>query len=152
MSYKEKSIWASFFVLIYLWCHYFLSVNALQEAQSLTTSAINTLLFIVVVKTIFLEVILQTIIAIIDYKQLDVKEDERDKLISLYANRNAYWLLSLATPIAVFYTVIPTLSGYLYSNNDLPNEYIIMQLLIIVAVCAEVLRLGSQLFYYRVGS
>lgn len=151
MSYKERSIWASLAILIYIWFGYFNELSSLHIAQQLTTETVNNLLLNVVILTIILEIVLQITIAIIDNKDADYSEDERDKLISLHGSRNAYGIMTVGIFLAVFYTVFPTLSGYLFPTVDLPNAYKVMHLIIIFALVSEVIKFATQLFYYRRG-
>ena len=151
MSYKERSIWASLAILIYIWFDYFNELTALHFAQQLTVEMVNSLLLDVVVLTIVLEIILQIIIAIIDNKNANYSEDERDKLISLHGSRNAYAILSIGIFLAVFYTVFPTLSTYLLPMVELPNAYKVMHLIIIFSLASEIIKFLTQIFYYRRG-
>jgi len=151
MSYKERSIWVSLVALVYIWFNYFGEINTLHLAQQLTVDAVNDLLFDVVILTIFLEIVLQIIIVIIDNKDANYNEDERDKLITLHGSRYAYGLLSVGVFLAVFYTVFPTLSSYVFPTIDLPNAYKVMHLIIIFALAAEIVKFSTQIYYYRRG-
>lgn len=151
MSYKERSIWASLAILVYIWFNYFNELSALHLAGQLTMEAVNDLLVDVVILTIILEIALQILIAVIDHKDANYNEDERDKLISLHGSRNAYAVLTIGVFLAVFYTVIPTLSTYLFPTIEMSNAYKVMHLVIIFALAAEVLKFSTQIFYYRRG-
>tara|TARA_B100000767_G_C19414156_1_gene389204 strand:- start:41 stop:511 length:471 start_codon:yes stop_codon:yes gene_type:complete len=151
MSYKERSIWLSLGVLVSLWFNYFYALNELHVMQKLTVEAVNDLLFNVVIFTIILEVMLQIVTAVINNKEANYSADERDQLISLHASRNAYSLLSIGVFLAVFYTVFPTLSSYVFPTMNLPNAYKVMHLIIIFALISEILKFTTQIFYYRRG-
>jgi len=151
MSYKERSIWASLAVLTYIWFQYFSGMNNLYDSQALNIDTINELLFDAVVMTIVLEILLQITIAIIDHKDADFDDDERDKLITLHGCNNAYYVLVLGAHIAVFYTVFPTLSSRLLPYIDLPNGYFVMHVIIVFALLSEIIRLITQIRYYRRG-
>ena len=151
MSYKERSIWVSLLILIYIWGNYFTELSILHFAQQLTVETVNNLLLDVVILTIILEIVLQIIIAIIDHKDANYNEDERDKLITLHGSRNAYAMISVGVFLTVFYTVFPTLSTYLFPTLNLPNAYIVMHLIIAFALASEIIKFSTQIFYYRRG-
>ncbi|NQZ81995.1 MAG: hypothetical protein HRT52_13350 [Colwellia sp.] len=151
MSYKERSIWASLAILIYIWFEYFSGMNQLYGSQKLTVDSINELLLDAVIMTIVLEILLQIVIAIIDHKDANYDEDERDKLITLHGCNNAYYFLLVGAHLAVFYSVFPTLKTYILPSIDLPNGYFVMHLIIIFALLSEIIRLATQIRYYRRG-
>ena len=151
MSYKERSIWVSLGILLYIWFNYFTNIFALNNLQILTIENVNELLFDVVIITIVLEVILQIVIAIIDNKDANYNEDERDKIISLHGFRYAYFILSMGVVLAVFYTVFPTLATYIFPSVTLPNGYMVMHFIIVFALIAEITNLVTKIFYYRRG-
>lgn len=148
MSYKEKSIAASLVILIYIWGNYLVEIITLEGQDVLTIEAVNGLLFAVVIKTIVLEIFLQTVVAIIDHKNASAIDDERDKLIRLKSAVNAYWILSIGIPIAVFHTIVP--SGVL-SFEVLGNDYAVVHIIMFCAVLAEIIRLSSKLYFYHRG-
>lgn len=151
MSYKEKTIWLSLIILIYIWGDYGFNLLALMEHQQLIQANVNSLLKVVVFKTIALEVILHIILAAINAKDANVDEDERDKHISLRATKYAYVVLSVGIALAIFYTIAPTLNAYLFPGTQLAYHEKIIQVVIIFMVGAEITRMSSQLFFYRKG-
>jgi DNA integrity scanning protein DisA with diadenylate cyclase activity len=157
MSYKERSTWISLAILVYIWFDYFAQLFSLQNAEQLTVEAVNSLLLAVVVKTIILEIVLQIVLAVIDHKDANYAEDERDKLISLHGSRNAYTILSVGVLFIVFHTVFPTLSAismmptHALTTISLPNEYKVMHIVIVFALIAEIAKFSTQLFFYRRG-
>jgi len=151
MSYKERSIWGSLAALIYIWFDYFSGMNQLYGAQSLTIDSINELLLDAVIMTIVIEVLLQIVVAIIDHKDANYDEDERDKLITLHGCNNAYYFLLVGAHLAVFYIVFPTLSSYIFPFIDLPNGYFVLHLIIVFTLLSEIIRLATQIRYYRRG-
>lgn len=151
MSYKERSIWVSLGILIYIWFNYFMSLSSLHFADNLTVEAIYSLLLTVVIQTVILEIVLQIVIAIIDNKNANYSEDERDKLISLHGNRNAYGILSIGIFIAVLYILFPPLSIFFFPGVEMSNSFKVMHLIIAFAVIAEIAKFSTQLFFYRRG-
>ncbi|MFT5163408.1 MAG: hypothetical protein ACI9FJ_002003 [Alteromonadaceae bacterium] len=151
MSYKEKSVWVSFAVMLAIWVSYFNDVISLHGSQALTVDAIHSLLLKVVILTIVAEIVMQIIVAIIDHKQANDKDDERDKLITLYGKRNAYSILVIGVFAAVFQIIVPTLFERGSLTLNLPNEYFILHVIILSTVMAETVNASTRLFYYRRG-
>lgn len=151
MSYKERSIWASLIVLVYIWFNYFAELFALNSMNKLSVEGVNDLLLDVVIITIVLEIAVQIIVAIIDNKDANYDEDERDKIIALHGNNYAYNILFVGVFLAVFYTVIPTLADYLFPSIALPNNYMVMHLIIIFALAAEIVSSVTKIVRYRRG-
>ncbi|OKY25326.1 MULTISPECIES: hypothetical protein [Thalassotalea] len=151
MSYKEKTIWISLLILLYIWGDYGFSLLALIEQQQLTQTNVNSLLKVVIFKTIALEIILNIVLAVISAKDANVDEDERDKQISLRASKYAYVVLSVGVALAIFYTLAPMLNAFLLPDTQLAYHEKIIQIIIIFMVSAEITRMSSQLFFYRRG-
>ena len=151
MSYKERTIWISLILMLFIWTDYFWSIDNLNQAKTLTVTAINSLLLKVVVLTIVLEIVAQIIIAIINHKEAKIEEDERDKLIDLYASRSAYYILSFGVVTAILYIVFPNLLTRFPITGVLPTEYVILHIIITIALLAEITKFVLQLYYYRRG-
>mgnify|MGYP005987156631 CR=1 FL=1 len=66
MSYKEGSIWISLCITLYIGFNYFLGIYSAIQDNSLTLEGMRSALLVVVLMTIFLEILLHIIIAIID--------------------------------------------------------------------------------------
>ncbi|ARD45317.1 hypothetical protein [Colwellia sp. PAMC 21821] len=79
MSYKERSIWVSLAITIYIWFNYFSTLYWAAQQDTLTTSVMQSALLTVVIMTIVLEIFHHIVIAIIDNKNANYDEDERDK-------------------------------------------------------------------------
>ena len=101
--------------------------------------------------TIFLEIMHHIVIAIIDNKNANYDEDERDKKIALIGNQNAYYILSFTTITAVLHLLFPVMSQGLVTALKLPNEYVIINIIIFGALVAEIAKFATQVFYYRRG-
>jgi hypothetical protein len=151
MSYKERSIWVSLFILLYIWADYFLALNTIYLAGNLTVSNIRGLLLDVVVLTIALEIGHHVLVAIIDNKNANYDEDERDRLITLKASNYAYYVLSFTAIGAILHLLFPIMSQGLTGAFQLPSEYIVVHLIIVGALLAEIAKFSVQLFFYRRG-
>ena len=151
MSYKERSVWVSLAITLYIWFNYFSTLYWSAQQGSLTTNSMQKALLTVVIMTIVLEIMHHIVIAIIDNKNANYDEDERDKQIALIGSQNAYYILSFTTIAAVVHLLFPVMSQTLESLLNIPNEYFIINIIIFGALVAEVVKFSTQVFYYRKG-
>ncbi|NQZ23132.1 MAG: hypothetical protein HRT53_13885 [Colwellia sp.] len=151
MSYKESNILASLLITLAIWGNYTWGVIHLYQQQSFSTEAMYGLLFSAVMYTIFLEIVLQIILAIVKHKEANDKSDERDKLISMRANSYAYQILIFGSFCVTFYILFPVLSQFTFSMPGLAKEYEIMHLIIAFALLAEIICSLVKLISYRRG-
>ena len=151
MSYKERSIWISLAITLYIWFNYFSELYWSAQQETLTTASMQSALLSVVVMTIALEILHHIVIAFIDNNDANYDEDERDKKISLMGSQNAYYILSFTTIAAVVHLLFPLMSQGLVMALKLPNEYVIINMIIFGALVAEITKFATQVFYYRRG-
>ncbi|MGB1263769.1 MAG: hypothetical protein ACPG52_12730 [Cognaticolwellia sp.] len=151
MSYKERSILISLAITLYIWYHYFSELYGSAQQGTLTTTSMQSALLAVVIMTIVLEIGHHIVIAIIDNKNVNQGEDERDKLISLMGSRHAYYILSFTAVTAVLHLLFPVMTQGLVLALELPNEYVIINIIIFGALVAEITKFATQVFYYRRG-
>lgn len=151
MSYKERSIWVSLAITVYIWVNYFSQIYISAADGSLAVEIVKGLLLEVIIMTLTLEIALQIVLAIIDNKDANYADDERDKLITLLGSKYAYYVLSFTAVTAVIHLLFPVLTASLSSNLDLPNEYAVIHIIIFGALLAEVTKFAVQAFYYRKG-
>lgn len=151
MSYKESSILASLLITLAIWGNYTWGVINLYQQELLSTETMYGLLFSAVIYTIFLEIVLQTIVAIIKHKEANDKSDERDKIISMRANSYAYKVLILGSFCVTFYILFPAISQFTFSMPGLAKEYEVMHLIIAFALLAEIVCSLVKLISYRRG-
>jgi len=151
MSYKERSIWVSFAITLYIWFNYFSTLYWSAKDNSLTISNMQSALLTVVVMTIALEILHHIVIAIIDNKDANYEEDERDKLISLKGNQIAYYILSFTIITSVLHLLFPIMTQGLVDLLKVPSEYALINIIIFGALLAEIAKFSTQLFFYRRG-
>ncbi|UUO24782.1 hypothetical protein FGD67_17330 [Colwellia sp. M166] len=151
MSYKERSIWVSLAITLYIWFNYFSDLYWSAQQNNLTISSMQSALLTVVIMTIALEILHYIIIAIIDHKNTNYDEDERDKQISLIGSTNAYYILSFTIITAVLHLLFPIMSQGLVTALNLPSDYVIINIIIFGALVAEITKFSTQVFYYRKG-
>jgi len=151
MSYRESSIFASLLITIGIWGNYTWGVFNLYQQQLFSTETMYSLLFTAVLYTIFLEVVLQIIVAIYKHKEANDKSDERDKTITMRANSYAYHILVLGCFCVTFYILFPVISQFTFSMPGLAKEYEVMHLIIAFGLLAEVVCSLVKLASYRRG-
>lgn len=151
MSYKERSVWVSLAITLYIWWNYFSDIYFAAEQGRLTIDVMQSALIAVVAMTILLEIAHHIVIAIIDNKNANYDEDERDKQISLLGSRNAYFILSFTIVLAILHLLSPIMNQALVERLSLPQEYVVINIIILGALFAEVVKFSTQIFYYRRG-
>lgn len=151
MSYKERSIWVSLAITLYIWFNYFSTLYWSAQTQTLTIDTMRSALFGVVIMTVALEILHHIVIAVIDNNDANYDEDERDKLISLKGSHNAYYILTFTSIAAVLHLLFPIMSQSLVSTIQLPIEYAVVNVIILGLLLAEIVKFSTQVYYYRKG-
>jgi len=151
MSYQERSVWFSLGIIIYIWFTYFSEAYGMHVAGELTVDSVNDLLVYVVLLTIGIEIGLQILIAAIDNRDADKSLDERDERFENYSYKYAYYILFFGIALSGIYTLFPQIFLFERLDITLPKEYQIFHIIIIFTLLAEITRLSTQIYYYRVG-
>jgi hypothetical protein len=139
MSFREKIHWASFLALLVAFGWYFLSYPWALVGSDAGVAAVAGMLVPVTALIIAVMSISAGYFAIRAPKEASLKEDERERTIHIRGTHLAYYPLVLgvwANMIAMFYRL--SVAEHL-------------NLLIATVVIAELVRVGSQLYYYRRG-
>ncbi len=151
MSYREKSAWLSLLITAYIVYYYLSSLIGAQQAQLLNEALLIDLFIDVIIITITYEVILQTILAIVEHKEADKSIDEREETFRLRAYRNAYHLLTAGVFIALALLWQNDFLGTTIGFTQLSAEFNTLNILLLGFLSAEVCFYASQLFYFRRG-
>jgi hypothetical protein len=137
MSFREKSAWITFFLLLFGFGFYFVLVLRQIIHPVHPHTNFFALFFALLVLIIVIEIVLHIIAAFRSPKEANRPADEREKLIALKAKRPAFYVLMVATflAIGVAHTgagVWPMLNAILFAMwlGDLTNY-------------------GAQVFYFR---
>ena len=142
-SYKEKSLIASLGVtlLIFGWYLYgaFSNLSLNQEPPGFFE------IIILIIWVVFLESIIQGFLAL---KKKSQVEDERDKFIGKISHRYSYGFLSAC----IWFLMVQILLETRFDNHlMLTTPYGMFHFLLLFFVLSEVIRFGTQLYYYRNG-
>ena len=139
MSFREKIHWASFLALFAAFGWYFISYPWGIVKTPAGVLAVAGMLVPVTIVIIGVMTVSAAYFAIRTPKEVNLKEDERERTIHIRGTHLAYYPLVLgvwANMIAMFYRLSV-------------GEH--LNLLIATVVIAELVRVGSQLYFYRRG-
>jgi small-conductance mechanosensitive channel len=143
MSYKEKSLIASLGITLLIFGWYLYGAFSILSLNPELPGLVEIIILIVWV--VVLESIIQSFIAIKNKSQL---EDERDKLIEKVAYRYSYGVLS----VGIWFLMMQILFDTWFDNHlMLTTPYGMFHWLLLFFVLSEVVRFGTQLYYYRKG-
>lgn len=145
MSFQEKSAWGLLVGIFVVSLFYFPAAFRVVE----TVNEPYPLIALIVVGTIALvviEVLYQTVIAVSAPREAN-QFDERDQLINLKAERNSSLLLGFS---------LFTLIGWILLANavksaNAPGPLGIVVYIMLAISVAEMIKLASQIWYYRLG-
>ena len=143
MSYKEKSLIASLGITLLIFGWYLYGAFSILSLNPELPGFVEIIILIVWV--VVLESIIQSFIAIKNKSQL---EDERDKLIEKVAYRYSYGVFS----VGIWFLMMQILLDTWFDNHlMLTTPYGMFHWLLLFFVLSEVVRFGTQLYYYRKG-
>lgn len=139
MLFSEKIHWAAFLALIAAFGWYFLSYPwQLVDTRAGVAAAAGMLVPVTII-IIGVMAITAAYFAIRTPKEVHIKEDERERTIHMRGTHIAYYPLVLGVWTNLF-AIFYQLSAAAHLN-----------LLIATVVIAELIRVGSQLYFYRRG-
>lgn len=139
MTFNEKIHWAAFLALVAAFGWYFLSYPWQIIDTPAGVGAVAGMLVPVTIIIIAVMALTAAFFAIRAPKDVNIKEDERERTIHMRGTHLAYYPLVLgvwANMIAMFWRLSV-------------GEH--LNLLIATVVVAELVRVGSQLYFYRRG-
>ena len=142
-SYKEKSLIASLGVTLLIFGWYLYGAFSNLSSNPELPEFVEIIILIVWVAAF--EIIIQGILASKNKSQL---EDERDKLIEKISYRYSYGFLSAC----IWFLMVQILLDTWFDNHlILTTPYGMFHFLLLFFVLSEVIRFGTQLYYYRKG-
>ena len=151
MSYKEKAIWVSLGLTLYLGYYYWSGFSVLRDSHLLTESTFTGLLFNTAIFLAVISIVLHSTAAILNYKEADKPDDERDKLIELYGCRAGYYLLSFGVIASIVQSQLGDAIWTQNGNEPVAGPFDFMHIIILSFLIAEAAKHATQLFYYRRG-
>lgn len=151
MSFNFKLSWVQVLITLFIAGFYLTNALSLAEASQLTDEALRGLVVKAVIAMVVLQIIIITVVSIINSKDAERGDDERDKLIKLYGDQAGYTcVMALITVIMIMLwaekldRVIPP---NFHSLSDASN---MLHLVFLSYLFAEVAKNARQLWcYYR---
>lgn len=145
MSFQEKSAWGLLFGLAGVSVFYFPAAFAVTNH----TDSAWPLIALIVVGTVVLviaECIYHAVIAVASPREAN-QVDERDRLIDLRAERNASYVLGFSLFSLVAWILLMNIAR----PEDSPAPLEIAVFIMLAISIAEIAKLASQIWFYRVG-
>ena len=144
LSYQEKSILGSLITIVVVYGYYFAAVlrDAGQPEFNLGR------LVLAVIAIIVIEIVYHIVLAI---ESKPEPKDERDILIASKAYRNAYFLLATGAFLVIACVIMAGLARDAAPTRIIVTPFITVNLVLFFMVLAELMKLLTQLFYYRRG-
>ena len=136
MSFREKSTWISFLLLLLIAVPFFYQFLRIEIGASSSQASFHLFLLLVIVFVVG-EVVLHAIIVMQSPRDARAPKDERERLIDLKAMRVAFFVLMTAAILVIVLVHFPV------------DRFAIIQALLLAVVVAELTMLGARLVYYR---
>lgn len=140
VSFEEKSTWVSLAIITFIFAGYFSQVYQGLVNDTLDKGAVLGLFIGAVVSIIVLEIVLHIVIAVLNVKDADQPNDERDRLFSMRAGNISGWVLGIGVLIIASQTFVQELDSLWVAN-----------LLLFAVFVSQVVSYVLQIFYYRRG-
>ena len=145
LSYQEKSILGSVLALVVVFGYYFAS-SVSRPGPGRSSRGNGGPALVAVIAIVVIEIVYHIVLAL---ESKPEPKDERDVLIEGKAYRNAYFLLGGGTFLGI---VGSSMAAYAdaapaYRSND----FLIVNLVLLIMVVADLMKFLTQLFYYRRG-
>ena len=148
MSFREKSILASLFSVLFVYGGYFAGILSGDEVN--TIGAMSYAMIGVVISLVVVEVVLHIVIAAFDTEGAESADDERDLLISGRASRISQVLLSTGMVLVLISMLMMGIDEQVPSYGP-PTLFEVANLLLFFLVFSEAVHYGAQVYYYRRG-
>jgi heme/copper-type cytochrome/quinol oxidase subunit 2 len=136
MSFREKSVWISFLIMLALF-----GVWAWNFGRGLTGQAARAdvvrLSIMLLIFAVVLEVVLHIVLAIWSPREARTPRDERERLIELYATRIAFRVLVGAALLTVGSAHIGARTG------------VLMNAMMLSVILALLVKFGSEVVLFR---
>ncbi len=148
LSFKEKSICLSLIVTVTFPLYFFFSIGPLD---TISTELIKGLFIKLASIYVIGIIIIHIVVAALDHKEAQQAEDERDKIVSLYAYKNSYCILVVSLLLVLFgvFSGYPLEQFILFSNASV---FVNLSLYAwIVISIADTCKYATKLYLYRRG-
>jgi hypothetical protein len=138
MSYREKSAWISFVLILVLLGAYFWNVSGVA-AGTLEFRAGLRLQVGLLIAFVVLEVVLHLVAAMQAPNEARAPRDEREQLIDMRATRIAFYVLVAGVLAAVSLMLVTS------------SAWVVGQHVLLVVMFAHLVKFAAQIVYFRRG-
>ena len=136
MSFREKSTWISFLLLLVISVPFFYQFLRIESGRTSSEASFHLFLALVIMFVVG-EIVLHAIIVMQSPRDARAPKDERERLIDLKAMRVAFFVLMTGALLVIVMVHFPV------------DRLQILQALLLAVVVAELTMLGARLVYYR---
>ena len=136
MSFREKSTWISFLLLLAISFPFFYQFVRIERGLTSSQAFFHVFLLLVIVFVVG-EIVLHALIVMQSPRDARAPKDERERLIDLKAMRVAFFTLMAGALMVIVLVHFPV------------DRFAILQALLFAVVVAELAMLGARLVYYR---
>jgi bacteriorhodopsin len=147
MSYQEKSILGSLLAMVVVYGYYFTSALRHLDQSAFDGGSIGRLLF-TVIAIVVIEIVYHIVLAI---ESKPEPKDERDLLIEGKAYRNAYFVVATGAALVIGYVIVVTLVRDAAPTRIVATPFLLVNAMLLFMVLAELMKLATQLLFYRKG-
>jgi len=139
MSFREKSAWITFVLLLGFGIYFGEVLNHWLNPGEPHTNHLQ-LFLLLVVAIVILEIVTHTMMAIRSPEDAKAPFDERERLIALRATRPAFFVLLVGAFLSI---------GTMHLGA---NTFMLAHCVLLAIWIAELTRFGTQIYYYRRGA
>jgi len=137
MSFREKSTWITFVLLLVVFGFYFVSVAGQMIRPVYPHPSFFVLFVVLLIFIVVMEIVLHVIVAIRSPADARTPQDERESLIALKAKRPAFFVLMSGAILSVAVVHLGV------------GVWPILNAMLFVMWLGELTNYGAQLYYYR---
>ena len=138
MSFREKSAWISFVLILLVFGAYFWTVAQVLHGEMEPRTAFSIEVGLVIA-FVLLQIVLHGVLAMQAPDEARTPRDERERLIDMKATRVAFHVLVLGALAS---------AGLMHMTRSV---WVLGQHVVLAVVVAELVRFGGQILYYRRG-
>ena len=139
LNYHEKSIWASLVSTVIIFGVYFTMAFKVMNDPNIPDITLIFFFIGAVITIVIVQIILQTILAIMNRKVAEGGHDERDKAIEMRSTQYSYYIL--------IFGIWASVAAMLINFSTL----LLINLIMLTFIVAEVVSYITTLIHYRRG-
>lgn len=143
MSFREKSTWVTFVLLLVMFIIYFSKaffvLHGHSDGSPVPGVSLFGLFWLLVAGFVVVEIVVHILLASFSPKEANAPLDEREKLIAMKSTQPAFYVLLVGAFLSI---------GTIHLRTD---AFHLAHSVLFIIWIAELVRYGMQLFYFRRG-